>query len=84
MADAVPSTATPDPPAVTATGSRRPITPTVLPLWIAAISLAVIAVVLIVASVTLVNALHASQASLVQLQQQVGQLKSGLGGLLGG
>lgn len=55
-----------------------------LPLWIAAISLAVLAVVLIFASIQLLDALHATQASVVELQQQVGQLKAGLGGLLGG
>lgn len=43
-----------------------------------------IAIVLIVASFSLLDALEATQASVVQLQQQVAQLKSGLGGLLGG
>lgn len=55
-----------------------------LPLWIAAVRLAVIAAVLIVVSFSLLDALHATQASVVQLQQQVAQFKSGLGGLLGG
>jgi len=57
---------------------------TALPLWIAAISLAVIALVMIIASFQLLNALHSTQASVVQLQQQVTDLKTGLGGLLGG
>jgi len=57
---------------------------TLLPLWIAALSLAVIAVVLIIGSVELVRALHSTEASVAELQQQVEQLKSGLGGLLGG
>lgn len=56
----------------------------VLPLWIAAVSLAVIAVVMIIGSVELIHAVRSTQASVVQLQQQVSQLKSGLGGLLGG
>lgn len=51
----------------------------VLPLWIAALSLAVIA-----SSVELIHAVRSTQASAVQLQQQLSQLKSGLGGLLGG
>lgn len=54
-----------------------------LPLWVAAISLAVIAVVLILASFSLLDALQTTQASVTQLQQQVSQLASGLGGLLG-
>lgn len=56
----------------------------VLPLWIAAISLAVIAVVLAIASVQLLQAVESTQASVVQLQQQVKELGSGLGGILGG
>ena len=56
----------------------------VLPLWIAALSLAVIAVVMIISSVELIHAVRSTQASVVQLQQQVSQLKSGLGGILGG
>ena len=67
----------------TATAGSRTTTLIVLPLWIAAISLAVIAIVLIVASSSLLDALHATQASVVQLQQQVDQLTSGLGGLFG-
>lgn len=57
---------------------------TVLPLWIAAVSLAVIALVMIIASFQLLDALRSAQASVVQLQQQVTDLKTGLGGLLGG
>ena len=56
----------------------------VLPLWIAALSLAVIAVVMIISSVELIHAVRSTQAAVVQLQQQVSQLKSGLGGILGG
>jgi len=56
----------------------------VLPLWIAAISLAVIAVVLIIVGCQLLDAVHTAQGSVVQLQQQVQELKTGLGGLLGG
>ena len=55
----------------------------VLPLWIAALSLAVIAAVMIISSVELIHAIRSTQTSVVQLQQQVSQLKSGLGGLLG-
>ncbi|MGI3784004.1 MAG: hypothetical protein ACRYG2_24840 [Janthinobacterium lividum] len=55
-----------------------------LPLWIAALSLAVIAAVMIISSVELIHAVRSTQASVMQLQQQVSQLKSGLGGLLGG
>jgi len=66
--------------------SRRhdPVSRTVLPLWIAALSLAVIAATMILTSVELVHAVRSTQASVVQLQQQVSQLKAGLGGLLGG
>ena len=71
-------------PLALATGGNRSAARLVLPLWIAAVSLAVIAVVLIVASFSLVDAVQATQASVVQLQQQVAQLKSGLGGLFGG
>jgi len=56
----------------------------VLPLWIAAVSLAAIAIVLIIGSIELVQALHQTQASVQELQQQVQQMRSGLGGLLGG
>jgi len=56
----------------------------VLPLWIAAISLALIAVVLIIVGFQLLTAVHTAQGSVVQLQQQVQELKTGLGGLLGG
>lgn len=77
------------PPAITTTGGHpsgraTAAARTVLPLWIAALSLAVIAVVMIIASVELLHAVRTTQASVVQLQQQVQQLKSGLGGLLGG
>jgi len=44
----------------------------------------VIAVVMIISSVELIHAVRSTQASVVQLQQQVSQLKSGLGGILGG
>lgn len=71
--------------AVTTHESTRPLGGrTLLPLWIAALSLAVIAIVMIIASVELIHGLRTAQASVVQLQQQVQQLKSGLGGLLGG
>ncbi len=83
MTDAQPTTAATT---VTATDSRyrsSPTSGTVLPLWIAAISLAVIAVVLTIASFELLQAVRSTQASVEQLQQQVQQLKSGLGGLLG-
>lgn len=56
----------------------------VVPLWIAALSLAVIAIVMIISSVQLIHAVRSTQDAVVQLQQQVSQLKSGLGGLLGG
>lgn len=61
-------------PATTTTATdrgRSAASGTVLPLWVAAISLVVIAVVLIIASFQLLDALHSTQASLVQLQQQV-------------
>lgn len=72
--------------AVTPMNSRRDLkaSRTLLPLWIAAVSLAVIALVLAIASVELLHAVRNTQASVVQLQQQVQQLKSGLGGILGG
>jgi len=79
MTDASPTATAPSP--RTRSGSSAG---TVLPLWIAAISLAVIAVALIIASFQLLDAIQSTQASVVQLQQQVQQLKSGLGGLLGG
>jgi len=63
---------------------RHPAGRVVLPLWIAALSLAVIAATMIITSVELVHAVRSTQASVVQLQQQVSELKSGLGGLLGG
>jgi len=83
MTDAQPTTSATT---VTATDSRyrsSPMSGTVLPLWIAAISLAVIAVVLTIASFELLQAVRSTQASVEQLQQQVQQLKSALGGLLG-
>ena len=83
MTDAQPTTSATT---VTATDSRyrsSPTSGTVLPLWIAAISLAVIAVVLTIASFELLQAVRSTQASVEQLQQQVQQLKSALGGLLG-
>lgn len=43
-----------------------------------------IAAVMIISSVELIHAVRSTHASVVQLQQQVSQLKSGLGGLLGG
>lgn len=61
----------------------------VLPLWVAAVSLAIIAVVMTVGLLVVVHELSTAQASIVQLQQQVGGLQkgleglSGLGGLLG-
>ncbi len=79
MTDASPTATAPSP----RTRSRSA-AGTALPLWIAAISLAVIAVALIIASFQLLDAIRSTQASVVQLQQQVQQLKSGLGGLLGG
>lgn len=65
-------------------GPRAARSRTAIPLWIAAISLAVIAVVMIIASVQLLEAVRSTQGAVVQLQQQVHELKSGLGGLLGG
>lgn len=62
---------------------RDPVSRTVLPLWIAALSLALVAVVMIVTSIELVHAVRSTEASVVQLQQELSQLKAGLGGLLG-
>lgn len=71
--------------AATSAAAAAPIARTIMvPLWVAAISLATIAVVLLIGSVQIVHALHTAQASVVQLQEQVQQLKQSLGGLMGG
>lgn len=64
--------------------AHSPASRLILPLWIAALSLAVIAVVLSISSVQLLHAVNTIEALLLQLQQQVQQLEAGLGGLLGG
>lgn len=65
------------------TRTRDNVSRTLLPLWISALSLVVIAVVAIVTSIELVHAVHATIVSVVALQQELSQLKAGLGALLG-
>lgn len=55
-----------------------------LPLWIAAISLAVIAVVLLVGTIEVVHTMRTARTAIEQLQQQMKQLQQGLGAGLGG